>query len=316
MYRIITARPTIGFFSHFFQILSSLLKNESKEKPEKLIIYFNKLFIYWSKDGYRGRKNAWEYYFKQPYPDMPPAPEVVGICEEELGDAEVPKLKELTTPGKFAFSSSYWWWFVGKYGLLSDKFRKDCSGAVKRYIHLQDDVQETYDKLKERLIGGREVLAVQFRGTDKPPEIMACITKRIPPLEDYFKAADEYIEKHPKSDILMTTDSVPALGAFVQRYGKRVIHTDFARSDTKHAVHLHAAPHHGEEVLMDVLLCADCDFFIHGISNVSAGTLAFNADLPHRDMYYWVDADKYYADSLELEKKRPGRGMKREFPVQ
>lgn len=68
---------------------------------------------------------------------------------------------------------------------------------------------------------------------------------------------------------------------------KPVIYYNSHRSTNGQVIHSWKNRHNykakaGEEVLIEVLLLACCDKFMHACSNVSAAVLAFNPDLEHR----------------------------------
>src|SRR5207247_8993916 len=96
---------------------------------------------------------------------------------------------------------------------------------------------------------------------------------------------DRYLHTYNDSRISLATDSAHAQDFYKKRYGSRLVTTPHVRSYGEALHGSNATPQQGEEAVLDALLLSSCDHLIHGISNLSLGSLVFNGQLSHEDVY-------------------------------
>lgn len=282
-YCIILPRRGVGFFSQFLQVIGTLAILEPKNPKYTSIAYFNHLFTYWSREGYNGRTNGWDYYFEPLSGSR--LHEVIGIDDQRL---------QLYTHEDFAklkfeniyFSSDYWSQITGAYGDMTEAQKALSARITNHYVRLNASVKKKLDEVKGTLFGSSDVIGVHFRSTDKGSEITGCLKFPFLGPEHYQSRVDQYLDGHPGACIFLATDWSEILNQFKSRYGKRLLYTSASRSDLASIPpHSSADPKMGEEVLIETLLLSSCKHMVHGISNVSAAALCFNPDLPHDNVY-------------------------------
>jgi hypothetical protein len=138
-----------------------------------------------------------------------------------------------------------------------------------------------------------------------------CCEQVIVLLEDYFKKIDKIIEKNKDVGIYLATDTEFGIAAFQRRYGIKLGYIEgikrttmdnllewaYARGvsnsdgvgfiDNKGYELQHISsrenkggdPSLGYDVLLDVFCLAECDYFIHTVSNLSLAVSYINPDL-------------------------------------
>ncbi len=115
---------------------------------------------------------------------------------------------------------------------------------------------------------GRPWVGVHMRGSDKILESPNLNQSNA----TYFGFIDRIAELNPAIGVFLLTDSTPILEAFRERYPDRLLCTQAIRTDSRVGVHHggHDGPAVGEEVFLDTLLAARCDYFLgNRESNVS-----------------------------------------------
>lgn len=115
---------------------------------------------------------------------------------------------------------------------------------------------------------GRNWVAVHVRGSDKIYESAGLHQTN----QQYFGFVNRIIEINPGIGVFLLTDSVSIHAEFSNRYGDQLVSTTVIRSDSTTGVHMlgHLGRTVGEDVLVDALLAARCDYFVgNQESNVS-----------------------------------------------
>jgi predicted O-linked N-acetylglucosamine transferase (SPINDLY family) len=124
------------------------------------------------------------------------------------------------------------------------------------------------DAFHAAMLAGRPWVAVHVRGSDKVHESAGLHGTN----QRYTAFIDRIIELNPEIGLFLLTDSTALHASFSERYGARVVTTPARRSSTQTGVHMqgHSGREVGEEVLIDALLAARCDYFVgNQESNVS-----------------------------------------------
>ena len=284
-YRIILARPGAGFFSNFLQVVGYLSGLEGTDNVP--VVYFNRLFLYWSPSGYEGRMNGWEYYFEPIIPEIN-ASDLLGINDADLQIYEGADFRRISMEAakkKIHFNSTYWVKATGWRGKFNDEQRRNSARIVKKYVRLQESVLKRYESTRARIFDGRDMVGVHYRGTDKGGEIKGMGYPFIG-INKYLEETDFYLKSHEGSYVFLATDLESALTTFKKRYGQKLIYVDARRSVNGRPVHKHGAiPKVGEEALMDALLLSSAKALICGYSHLTAAAAYFNINLEVKNVY-------------------------------
>ncbi len=251
---IIGSDPTAGLFSAFLNVISNIAYAEKYQKVP--IVYWDEKTLYYEPSGYNGQTNVWEYYF-----------EPVSCGQYNPTDVD------------------YMWrmWGSPILQIWADKstdpsFIKNLKKTViDRYIkikpHILAKVQEFYDKH----FAGKKTIGIHLRGTDKHIEQPLVSVQKI------IAIANKYADKH--TQFFIASDEQKLLDQARKLLEGKVIFYNSYRSKNDQPIHKRASGYNkgklGEEALIEVLLLAQCNLFIHTISNFSYAVLLFNPDIPH-----------------------------------
>ncbi|MGB8468314.1 MAG: hypothetical protein WCE21_04875 [Candidatus Babeliales bacterium] len=256
-----------GFFSDFLLALNHLIWCERNNITP--IVYWDHNSLYYSPKGYHHATNAWEYYF-EPVSTVPYNPK-----EIIHNGYSAPDNTTIIT-GKGNFTAHF-----------LPEVRQEVYQLMQKYIHVKSVVQKKVDAFYKKHMEGKPTVGVHIRRTDNYISIHVG-------LEEYIKRLQDF----PNHQILVCTDDYQALAYMKEKFGKRVIYCNVYRSHDGSPVHhhgKHSKPLLGEEILMEVLLLARCDLFVHAISNVVCGVLFFNPMIPN----IFIDPRDYGIVSLE-----------------
>jgi len=137
-----------------------------------------------------------------------------------------------------------------------------------KYIRPLPSMQARVDAFYQSRMAGRNWVAVHIRGSDKIHESAGLHQTNL----RYLDFIDRVIELNPHIGVFLLTDSVDIHTQFSARYADRLVTTPALRSATATGVHMqgHSGRAVGDEVLLDALLAARCDYFVgNQESNVS-----------------------------------------------
>ena len=145
---------------------------------------------------------------------------------------------------------------------------------VEKYLRPNTSLLARANQFVQQKFAGQAFLAVHVRGSDKVKEF-----KRIEKIHSDYK---RYIDAAQQTfstvnvPIFLMTDDTRLLQRYQQEYGDRIISVDCMRTDNAEGLHYKnndqpsKAKQAGEEVLVDVLIAAQSDYFIGtGLSNPS-----------------------------------------------
>jgi tetratricopeptide (TPR) repeat protein len=148
---------------------------------------------------------------------------------------------------------------------LPDAYRQ----LARRYLRPQPAIVAEADRFAVAHFGGRSVVGVHLRGSDKVQEVNGLEAL----LASYAPLVDARLDGRPDARLFLLTDDSRVRAAYQRRYGTRLVSTSCTRTDSTVGVHFlpHDAPDRiGVEVMVDTLLAARCSEFIGlGYSNVS-----------------------------------------------
>ena len=264
-----------GFFAIFLQVIGNLEWCE-KNNYKPWVNFSDQNCLYWVEDGYRGTKNAWEYYFEN----------VSDYCPEnvESDGVEVLTWNWYNPPNEDGIGLDNW---DSKWNDEPPLFyRKYVNKLIVKYIRIKDYIEKQVNEFFAESMNNGKICGVHVRRTDS----VADLSKRSPFLNQYIKEVNHYIkhvelkENNSKVKVFLATDDAKVLEEFRKTFGNRLIYCDFTRSSSGEALHISSKvnkPKVGEEVLIECLLLSKCDFLIHSRSNVSSAALYINPELDH-----------------------------------
>lgn len=229
------------------------------------IINFHKEVAYPYYEASYG-ENVWEYYFEP----------VMGIGTEKLQmlieSGEIPqetiKCDQLTighevieTFGNDPDHIATFW--SDKYERPNDpqawftSMRARGRKYVQKYIRPLPHIIKQVDDFYQQNLSKNFVIGVHIRGTDFD---YASATSP----DNYFREIRKYIEeKNIDPLIFLATDQQQFVDLFRKEFGNKIITTNAQRSQTRIPTFLDETKggyHKGEEVLIDILLLAKCDY--------------------------------------------------------
>jgi hypothetical protein len=245
---VIGAHPH-GFFSAFLGVLNHL---DWCERSNKIpVVYWKHGSRYYDPNGFNGKKNVWEYYFK-PVTDL----------KYEHGDYI-----------DYAYSVGQWTFY---YWSLEQEKRDRAHALISKYVKLNRPTREKVDAFYQKNIAGKNTIGIHLRGTDKGGE------EALVDAEQIVKIALEYA--NPSTQFLIASDEYRLIQKMTALLpGRTVIHYNCYRSSNDQPIHRKppSKAQLGEDVLVEVSLLARCDMLVHTLSNVSTGALYFNNRMPH-----------------------------------
>jgi hypothetical protein len=305
---IVLARPGCGFFSLFFQVVGQL--ERCRRAGTVPLVYFNRQCTYWCEAGYRGARNAWEYYF-----EPVSARRITDLVDASLGQLESATIWAFTPrdtaspaavapaavgtiklPAHVVASDRYPQRLVPYLWRMSARRRRTLHRVIREGIRIRPEVTSRVESFYEANLGGREMLGVHIRARESSHGRTVWAKGGFLPLAVYLAEIDRYLDGHSTAAIFCASDSQPALDALAERYGSRVLQCegvtrlDADEEASGQGLHL-LDPERahkgrlGEDVLVESLLLSRCDYLVHDPSNVSRAATLFNPDLPHTDVY-------------------------------
>jgi hypothetical protein len=275
---LIAPRHKTGLWSMFFQVIG-LIRYAERHGLEP-VVYFNEATCWWSREGYNGSRNAWEYFF-EPVGKVS-ASELLAAKSLSLEHASLSQL-QAALPDDVVMSD-YILDHVDHYD-HTEVQRQEYASIVQRCIRVKSQVLA---KLNPALItamnGG--CTAVHYRGTDKFRESARQA------VNEYDDAIQNRVAASHK--LFVATDAAPFLERMIGTYGERVLYTQAARSHDQTALHFgpYRGPRQAEECLLDVLLMAKCQHLVHGNSSVTNGVLVFNPTMTHDALHARRESEK------------------------
>eukprot|EP01083_Nonionella_stella_P068596 182304_1 len=246
--------------------------------------------------------NAFEYYFRPIEPNWE-------LCDKDTSHYKVLKPNQIN-PGihKREPGSIHLWYYHFKVQHIEfnpEEYlenwyydqRYTASQVVNQYFHLKPDIIQQRDAIWNSVFGNKyTVMGVQMRGSDK---VQKWSIRRAVSPQEYMPYIAAFVQYYgAKGRIFFATDDKNYLGflktnwnAYVDTYSfAEVVVTqgNVTRSDDKTAIFnfKHVSKYAiGREVLMDILLLAKCDWFIHSASAVSEAVFFNNIKLHNQSVH-------------------------------
>lgn len=249
---VIGVRP-FGLFANFWTALNNLVWCVKEDKIP--VIYWGDSCLYYTPEGYNGHFNVWEYYF-----------EPVSSLTYEEND---PLYNLWSAPNGYHIPYRFTRQTQPSKAMRLDIYEK----VIKPFIKLNPIVQKKVNDFIENKLDGKHTIGIHLRGTDKCKEI-----KQVPP-ELILQEAQQ--QAGPDTQFFVATDEQALLELAKRTLTGTVVHYDSYRSpDGKSLHHEGTFPMHiiGEQVVIEVMLLAQCDILVHTCSYVSTAVLFLN---PH-----------------------------------
>lgn len=140
------------------------------------------------------------------------------------------------------------------------------SRNLNSYLKIKNDHLEKYNLVKKELFQNYKVLGIQIRGTDKSKELPKI------PIEKIFHEIDLQLNESPVDKIFVATDDIEYLNSLLTRYGENIIIYNKSNIYSTDGLPIHGRYEKERvnyEVMMDVFLLSQCDYFLYCFSNVS-----------------------------------------------
>lgn len=283
-----------GFFAEFLWALNHIeYCIGTKKEP---VIYWGDRFAYYHPAGYEGALNGWEYYFEP----ISSAFYVLGdslygqshysrpfstlwhynqyIDNKYLCSLEEKKAFKNVTHQIFPKGETY---PHGGSHLYSKAFRSKVNKEIiKKYIHIKPSIQKKIEEFYEQHMAGKKTIAIHLRGKHIWGEVPFV------PIEALLNEAN----MHANADVqfFIATDQVPLIEQAQGLLKGKVLYYEcdrFSQTTSPIAGANKLDPKLGEDLLIEAMLMARCDFLVHTISNVSTAVLYFNPLLKHTVLY-------------------------------
>ena len=232
---IVLARPRVGFFSLFLQVVGQL--ERCRRAGTVPLVYFNRQSVYWCEAGFRGARNVWEYYFEPVSARR--ITDLVDVSLRQLESATAWEFspRDTTSPAAVdpaavgtiklqahaVASDRYPQRLVPYLWHMSRRRRRTLHGVIRDGIRLRPEVTSRVESFYEANLGGREVLGVHIRAREHSDERAVWVKGGILPVAVYLAEIDRYLDAHSTASIFCASDSAPAVDALAERYGSRLL---------------------------------------------------------------------------------------------
>ena len=246
-----------GFFSSFFGVLNNL--NWCLNNNKTPVVFWDHQSLYYNPAGYNESLNVWEYYF-EPVSSLRSDPQDTLYRDYDAPDG-FRMIQHQNNPSNIPDHN------------LRKRIHRE---LIVPFIKIKKSVQNKVDEFFNQNMKAKNTIGIHLRGTDKSKvidqvsviEILNEANKHATPDCQFFVATDENALLESAKSILRAD----------------VIYYDVHRATNKDPIHHcnhnpQIRPLLGQEVLIEVLLLAQCNKFIHTTSNVSTAVLLFNPEL-------------------------------------
>lgn len=197
--------------------------------------------------------------------------------------------------------------FPPDYGLYNPtkQCREYVNSLIKKYIKLNDVVQEKLEKFYIDNIQNKNVIGIHCRHGHG---MRAAQGHK--PLKKYLKITSQYIDANPDCRVFVCSESGDIVSKFREAFGKRVfsyssllckgrVEFNIPQRKVNKLLRLNkpvAGPLPGEEAIIDCILLSRCNLMVHGISNLSSAAMYWNVNLNTRFICKYTDEYKKYLE--------------------
>jgi hypothetical protein len=270
-----------------FSVLMTYALNGVRQALERNwlpVVNFDKSATRYFYDPSRG-ENIWEYHFEP----------VMGISfselEQMLQEGRVPPSqvnhfseKQQSQWHHFDLDRIATFWGAEEPGDVKAwmlEKRELGRRYVRDFIRVKPAIRSKAEEFVSREFNSPFTIGVHIRGTDfsyaEPTGT-----------DDYFQGVDRLVTERSLNDfqIFLATDQEQFVEAFRDKYGPRLVTYDCARSSNEIAAFKFTdlSPYlKGEEVMIDILLLASCDYVFKCAASVGEYALWFNPEMEYTD---------------------------------
>ena len=268
-----------GFFSEFNNLIANLIYYEQEGIRSVYVDWTHPRFLY--KDN--PENNGWDLYFEP-------------IALDPIASDDLP-ITTVYTLQNHELHDSYCgciWTHYDDYF----PFRLFAHQKIKQHIRIKKHIIKEVERLYKQYLENHVCIGVHVRYAKKHERETPF---GHPNLDEYKNAINDLMKKYNnKAKIFLATDSHEVVKDFTKAYGKKVIYLDTHRAeetldhnqaalkDNAHYHELKAGYRGGLGALMDCLLLAKCDYFIHITSNLAKADSFFNPYI--RSIFLPLDA--------------------------
>lgn len=278
-----------GFFSSFLQVLDNLRWCEQNNYEP--IINWGSESQYYSKDGYNGNHNVWEYYFEPVTTNRDKRSDIIKENFNNFLLKEIPQnfgYRNIKTSGLRVKPD---------WNIVDDYWRKEANRVIKKYISIKPNIIDKIDLFyEENLKPNKTKIAVHLRGGRGAKELYHEDNVQ---LEYYKDCINEWILDNNIENycIFVASDSNQAIKYMSSNF-KNVKFYPCHRTDSYYINGKSYAdvqevgwnpkgkqfmPHKraeiGEEALIESQLLSKCDIMFHHDSLLAIGAANFNPNM-------------------------------------
>ena len=245
--------------------------------------------LYWSKEGWNGHTNPWQYYFE---PVNEYTVEEALTSGFNVSDIFMAGGYDFEVENKFLIANLHTYEPLALWELLEkerdkkhrDTFeyqhRKAVKDIIDKYVVVKRNILDKVEQFSKDRFSGN-ILGVHVRGSDKKLEY----PHKALPLKSYIDAISDYLSNFPDSKIYVASDNNEAIAAIFQKFGREkvlvipAVRVNGYLSPDPICLTTATGPAHGEEVLIECLLLSKTNHLICTDSNVSAAALYLNPEM-------------------------------------
>lgn len=273
-----------GFFAELTKVVASIMHYEQEG--------FSRIYVDWTDEFFPYKndpqENGWDVYFEPICLNnrRNPARAVQGEGFHELHDQ---------------ICNAQW---ISYEQYLP--YRMHVSEIIQKYIHIKKCIRRQAEDFFKKNMRNALLIGVQVRFAQTHAQEVP--GGKAPKLSEYCQKIEEILRKnqHRNIKIYIASDSNYAMSYFKKKYKEKVICIDAFRASgaedphliyenpfywTKHPKEWHQKKpgfYGGLTVLLDCLLLAKCDYFIHTTSNVATFVSFFNPKI--KSLYLPINA--------------------------
>lgn len=220
------------------------------------VVYWGSSFYYYHPDGFNGSQgNVWEYYF-EPVSHLKYAGESLHNCCGGTGCGQFHSIN-----------------------MHEQSMRDQAHQLWKKYIHPKQNILEKVDRFYKESIEGKHTIGVHLRGTDVLPDVVGLKMQRI------VDATLAQVQEG--SQLFVTSDDQNLINQFRSLVPDiKIIEYPCYKSEDGKPLHYRIPKSSyaqvGEDVIVEMLLMAKCDYLVLMQSNISAIPLMINNKVPFR----------------------------------
>lgn len=234
---------------------------------------------YEEKTGSLANKNIFEYYFKP-------------LSEVSYDEAfQSNNVAISTAPNRDAILVEY---NVENWFKPTEEYCIRMAELYKKYIKLNDTVEQKLRLDMNKVLNGKKTLAVHFRGTDS--KLNTNYHPKSLTFDDYVQKIETVMQKHKFDQIFLATDDLQALAQFKKKFNNIVNYEDVFRTEGNVSVAYTENSRDnnsyllGYEVIRDAFTLANCQGLIAGKSQVSISAYIINkAYNKEYETVSWID---------------------------